>query len=40
MAEAAAAIELIRFGDGTYDAKNAAALAATGDLRFEVAREL
>jgi hypothetical protein len=40
MAEAATAIELIRLGDGTYDAKNAAALVATGDLRLEVARAL
>ena len=40
MAEAATAIELLRLGDGTYDAKNAAALAATGDLRLEVADAL
>jgi hypothetical protein len=40
MAEAATAIELIRLGGGTYEAKNAAALAATGDLRLQVARAL
>ena len=40
MAEAATAIELIRLGDGTYDAKNAAALVATGDLRLQVAGAL
>ena len=40
MAEAATAIELIQRGDGTYDDKNAAALAATGDLRLQVAHAL
>ena len=40
MAEAADAMELIRLGDGAYDAKNAAALVATGDLRLQVARAL
>jgi hypothetical protein len=40
MVEAATAVGLIRLGDGTYEAKNAAALAATGDLRLEVARAL
>jgi hypothetical protein len=40
MAEAAAAIHLSLRGDGTYDAKNTAALVATGDLRLQVARAL
>ena len=40
MAEAATAIGLLRLGEGTHDANNAAALAATGDLRLEVARAL
>ena len=40
MAEAAAAIGLSLRGDGTCDAKNAAALVATGDLRIQVADAL
>jgi hypothetical protein len=40
MAEAAAAIKLSLRSDGTYDAKNTAALVATGDLRLQVARAL
>ena len=40
MAEAASAIGLILLGDGSYDAKNAAALVATGDLRLQVAHAL
>ena len=40
MAEAATAIRLSLRGDGTYDAKNTAALVATGDLRLQVARAL
>ena len=40
MAEAATAIHLSLRGDGTHDAKNTAALVATGDLRLRVAHEL
>jgi hypothetical protein len=40
MADAARALWLIRSGDGTCDAKNAAALAASGDLCLEIARVL
>jgi hypothetical protein len=40
MAEAATAIGLSLRGDSTYDAKNTAALVATGDLRLQVARAL
>ena len=40
MAESATAIDLSLRGDGTHDAKNTAALVATGDLRLQVARAL
>jgi hypothetical protein len=40
MAEAATAIGLSLRGNGTDDAKNAAALVATGDLRLRVADAL
>jgi len=40
VAEAAAAIGLSLRGDGTCDAKNTAALVATGDLRLQLARAL
>ncbi|HEV3381035.1 MAG TPA: hypothetical protein VG142_08655 [Trebonia sp.] len=40
MAEAATAIRLSLRGAGTHDAKNTAALVATGDLRLRVARAL
>jgi len=38
MAEAATAIRLSLRGDGTDDAKNTAALVATGELRLQIAR--
>lgn len=40
MAEAATAIKLSLRGDGTDDAKNTAALVATGELRLQIARAL
>jgi hypothetical protein len=40
MAEAATAIRLSLQDDSTNDAKNTAALAATGDLRLQVAHAL
>jgi hypothetical protein len=40
MAEAATAIRLSLRDDSTNDAKNTAALAATGDLRLQVAHAL
>ena len=40
MADAATALELLRMGGGTDDAQNSAALAATDDLRLELAHAL
>jgi hypothetical protein len=40
LSDAANALNRIRLGSGDYDAKNAAALDATGDLRHQLAEAL